>query len=69
MVTASTGAAVRDIINVIERRYPVCNIRIFPAKVQGVGAKESICEGIEYINQENLADVIIVGRGGGPIED
>lgn len=69
VVTASTGAAVRDIINVIERRYPVCNIRIFPAKVQGVGAKESICEGIEYINQENLADVIIVGRGGGSIED
>ena len=69
VVTASTGAAVRDIINVISRRYPMCHIRIYPALVQGVGAKESICKGIEYFNEISGADVLIVGRGGGSIED
>ncbi len=69
VVTASTGAAVRDIINIISRRYPLCDIRIYPAQVQGVGAKESICGGIEYFNEINGADVLIVGRGGGSIED
>lgn len=69
VVTASTGAAVRDIINVIKRRYPVCDIKIYPAQVQGIGAKASICEGIEYFNSNSLADVLIVGRGGGSIED
>ncbi len=69
VVTASTGAAVRDIINVISRRYPLCNIKIYPALVQGTGAKESICEGIRFFNQNTDADVLIVGRGGGSIED
>lgn len=69
VVTASTGAAVRDIINVITRRYPLCDIRIYPALVQGAGAAQSICEGIEYFNEIDGADVLIVGRGGGSIED
>lgn len=69
VVTASTGAAVRDIINVISRRYPLCNIKIYPALVQGTGAKESICEGIRFFNSNTDADVLIVGRGGGSIED
>ncbi|MDY3928680.1 MAG: exodeoxyribonuclease VII large subunit [Clostridia bacterium] len=69
VVTASTGAAVRDIINVATRRFPYAEIIIYPAQVQGAGAKESICAGIEYFNKEKYCDTIIVGRGGGSIED
>lgn len=68
VVTAPTGAAVRDIINVCTRRYPLAEIVVFPAIVQGAGAKESIVRGIEYFNNVG-ADVMIVGRGGGSIED
>lgn len=69
VVTASTGAAVRDIINVITRRYPMAEIVIYPAQVQGVGAAESVVRAIEYFNAENEVDTLIVGRGGGSIED
>lgn len=69
VVTAPNGAAIRDIINVISRRYPLANIKIYPALVQGAGAANSICEAIEYFNSKELADVLIVGRGGGSIED
>lgn len=69
VITASTGAAVRDIINVITRRCPSVEIKIYPAQVQGMGASESICKGIELFNSDNMADVLIVGRGGGSIED
>lgn len=69
VITASTGAAVRDIINVITRRYPLAEIIIYPAQVQGNGAAESIVRAIEYFNAENAVDTIIAGRGGGSIED
>ncbi len=69
VVTASTGAAVRDIINVATRRFPYAEIIIYPAQVQGAGAKESICAGIEYFNRTKCCDTLIVGRGGGSIED
>lgn len=69
VVTAPDGAAVRDIINVISRRFPAADIKIYPALVQGVGAAESVCAGIEYFNEKTDADVLIVGRGGGSIED
>ncbi len=69
VVTASTGAAVRDIINVMTRRYPYAEIIVYPAQVQGAGAAESISKGIEYFNREKICDTIIVGRGGGSIED
>ena len=69
VVTSPTGAAVRDIINVIESRFPLTKIIIYPALVQGVNAKESIAEQIEKANQNGLCDVLIVGRGGGSIED
>ena len=69
VVTAPDGAAVKDIINVITRRYPLAEIKIYPALVQGVGAKESICRAIEYFNENSTCDVLIVGRGGGSIED
>lgn len=69
VATAPTGAAVRDIINVITRRYPLAEIIIFPTLVQGAGAKESIVNAIEYFNSAKLVDTLIIGRGGGSIED
>jgi exodeoxyribonuclease VII large subunit len=69
VVTAPTGAAVRDIINICGRRFPYADIVVYPAKVQGSGAAESICAGIEYFNRTKSADTLIVGRGGGSIED
>lgn len=67
--TATTGAAVRDIINVITRRYPLAEIVIYPTQVQGVGAAQSIVNAIEYFNSSEQVDTLIVGRGGGSIED
>lgn len=69
VITAATGAAVRDIINVLKRRAPYADITLYPALVQGEGAAKSICEAIEYFNKKDFADVLIVGRGGGSIED
>lgn len=69
IVTAPTGAAVRDIINVATRRFPLAKLILFPAKVQGSGAADSVCMGIEYFNSSKKCDVMIVGRGGGSIED
>ena len=77
VVTAATGAAIRDIINTAHKRFPNVNIFLYPAKVQGDGAVQEIVSGIEFFNRaknfedENkvAADVIIVGRGGGSIED
>lgn len=68
VVTAPTGAAVRDIINIASRRNPYVQILLYPAKVQGDGAAESIVRGIELLEKRKV-DVIIVGRGGGSIED
>ena len=69
VVTSESGAAVRDIINVISRRYPVCEIILYPVSVQGSTAAEQIARAISYLNREESADVLIVGRGGGSIED
>lgn len=69
VITAATGAAVRDIINVITRRYPHAEIILYPSLVQGAGAASNISKGISYFNEHNLVDVIIAGRGGGSIED
>ncbi len=69
VITAATGAAVRDIINVITRRYPYCEIILYPSLVQGEGAAKNIVEGIEYFNRTKMCDTLIVGRGGGSIED
>ena len=68
VVTAPTGAAVQDIRNIALRRNPFLQIILYPAQVQGAGAKESIVRGIETLDRMGL-DVIIVGRGGGSIED
>ena len=69
IITARTGAAVRDIINVIQRRNKFLDIILYPAKVQGENAADSIIEGIRYFNNEKSVDVIILGRGGGFIEE
>ena len=68
IVTASTGAAIHDIMNISYRRNPYVKLYLYPALVQGEGAKYSIVKGIETLDKMNL-DVLIVGRGGGSIED
>ena len=68
IVTAPTGAAVRDIINISGRRNPYVQLILYPAQVQGEGAAESIVKGIRALENKNV-DVMIVGRGGGSIED
>ncbi|MBS5603200.1 exodeoxyribonuclease VII large subunit [Enterocloster lavalensis] len=68
VVTASTGAAIRDIMNISARRNPYVQLILYPALVQGTEAKYSIVKGIQTLDRMNL-DVIIVGRGGGSIED
>lgn len=69
VLTSNTGAVIRDIINISTRRNPNVNIRLYPVPVQGSGAGEKIAEGIELMNKNKLADVLIIGRGGGSIED
>lgn len=69
VITAPTGAAVRDIINVITRRFPHTHIILYPAAVQGADAAPSIVKGLKYFNERMPVDTIIAGRGGGSIED
>ena len=69
VITSPTGAAVRDIINVIGRRYPLATIYIYPALVQGEGAARTLIAGIDYFDRSGLVDTVIIGRGGGSIED
>lgn len=69
VLTSQTGSVIRDIINISTRRNPNVYIRLLPVPVQGEGAAEKIAEGIQYMNQKQLADVIILARGGGSLED
>ncbi|MBS4536210.1 exodeoxyribonuclease VII large subunit [Clostridium sp. D2Q-14] len=69
IVTSSTGAAIRDIITVIKRRNPMIDMLVYPVHVQGIYSKEEICKGIRYFNFKKDVDTIIVGRGGGSIEE
>ncbi len=69
VVTSPTGAAVRDIIRITTRRNDAVNLVIFPARVQGDGAAESIMAGIDFFDSRDDIDVIIIGRGGGSLED
>ncbi len=69
VVTSPTGAAIRDIINVLGRRYPLATVYIYPSLVQGEGAAETLISGIDYFDRSKLVDVVIIGRGGGSIED
>ncbi|MGP2526509.1 exodeoxyribonuclease VII large subunit [Acidaminococcus sp. LBK-2] len=69
IVTSPAGAAVRDIINVAGRRDPSVKLRLYPVKVQGTEAPAEIVHGIQFLNRHRLADILIVGRGGGSMED
>jgi exodeoxyribonuclease VII large subunit len=69
IVTSPTGAAIRDMINIISRRFPIAEIVLYPSLVQGEGAAAQLIDGINYFNKNKRADVIIIGRGGGSIED
>ena len=69
VLTSQTGAVIRDIINVSTRRNPNIHIRLLPVPVQGSGAAEQIAEKIRIMNEKKLADVLIIGRGGGSLED
>lgn len=69
IVTSPTGAAIRDMISVISRRFPSVELILVPVKVQGTGAAEEIAQAIQDLNSRSLADVLIVGRGGGSLED
>lgn len=69
IITSPTGAAVRDIINVCGRRFPFAKLVLFPSLVQGEGAEADLIRGIKYFNETGIVDVIIIGRGGGSIED
>lgn len=69
LVTSPAGAAVRDMIRILGRRWPDCRVLVAPVRVQGDEAAPEICRAIRYVNEHRLADVIIAGRGGGSIED
>lgn len=69
VVTSPTGAAIRDIIKVARRRFPSCRIVLNPVRVQGSGAAEEIAKAIDEFNEYGRVDILIVGRGGGSMED
>ena len=69
IVTSPTGAAIRDIINVSRRRNRLVDLVLYPAKFQGIGAYKEVIDGIKYFNRTKSVDVIIIGRGGGSIEE
>ena len=69
IVTSSAGAAVHDMLRILRKRYPLTQVRLLPVRVQGVEAPAEIAGAIYYANQHQLADLLIVGRGGGSIED
>jgi exodeoxyribonuclease VII large subunit len=69
IVTSPSGAVIRDMIQIFERRFPGLHIRLYPAQVQGAGSIEEVTAGIDWFSQSGWPDVVIVARGGGSIED
>ncbi len=69
VITSSSGAAVHDMIRILRRRYPIAKVKLLPVRVQGVEAPPEIAAALRYANRYRVADLIIVGRGGGSIED
>lgn len=69
VVTSPTGAAIRDILNILQRRFPMVPVLIYPVPVQGAGAAEKIAEAIAFASSQSNCDVLIVARGGGSLED
>jgi len=69
IVTSPRGAAIGDMVQILSRRFPGLHIRLYPALVQGEGAVEEVCRGIDFFSRTGWADLVIVGRGGGSLED
>ena len=69
IITSSAGAAVHDMLRILRKRYPLTKVRLLPVRVQGAEAPGEIADAIAYANRHKLADLLIVGRGGGSIED
>jgi exodeoxyribonuclease VII large subunit len=69
IVTSPTGAVIRDMLQIFERRFPGLHIRLYPAQVQGEGSIDEVTAGIDWFSQSGWPDVVIVGRGGGSLED
>src|SRR5580704_9301787 len=69
IVTSPRGAAIADMVHILSRRFPGLHIRLYPALVQGEGAVEEVCRGIDFFSRTGWADLVIVGRGGGSLED
>ena len=69
IVTSPSGAAIRDLLNILGRRFPGLHIRVYPAQVQGEGAIEEVCRALEYFSQTRWPEVVILARGGGSLED
>jgi len=69
IVTSPTGAAIRDMLSVLQRRWPTLHVIVVPVPVQGDGAAQHIADAVGWLNEEDLVDVMIVGRGGGSMED
>lgn len=69
IVTSPRGAVIRDMLSVLRRRWPGVQVRLYPTQVQGEGAVEGVCEGLRYFSESDWADIVIVGRGGGSLED
>lgn len=69
VITSPTGAVIKDIINVVKRRYPKINIKLYPVLVQGPRSKDNLVEALEFFNKNKNVDIIIIGRGGGSLEE
>lgn len=69
IVTSPRGAVIADMLHILERRFPGLHVRLFPATVQGEGSIEDVCRGVEYFSRTPWAEVVIVARGGGSLED
>ena len=69
IVSSSNGAVIRDFIEILSRRFPGIHIRLFPARVQGPGSIEDVCRGIDHLGQSGWAEIVVVARGGGSLED
>jgi exodeoxyribonuclease VII large subunit len=69
LVTSPQGAVIQDMLNILSRRFPGLHVRLYPAQVQGEGAVDQVCRGIRWFSQSEWADVVIVARGGGSLED
>jgi exodeoxyribonuclease VII large subunit len=69
LVTSPAGAVIRDMLHVLERRFPGLHLRLFPAQVQGEGSIQQVCDGLHYFSSSGWAEVVILARGGGSLED